>query len=98
MEDIKIILKEHQEDIKRHFGVLKEDLDQKIGLIAEQHGSIMTKLDSHSEMIASMKEDMEIVKINVELIKNSLKRKVDIDEFETLERRVGVLEAKSHGG
>ncbi|MBU3964147.1 hypothetical protein KJ562_00185 [Patescibacteria group bacterium] len=112
MENIKTILKEHQEEIKRHISVLKEDVDQKIGLIGEQHGSIIAKLDSHSEMIesmstrldshgemiASIKEDTEIVKINVELIKDSLKRKVDVDEFATLERRVGVLEARAHRG
>ncbi|MBU1045506.1 hypothetical protein KJ616_00040 [Patescibacteria group bacterium] len=145
MENIKTILEEHQEEIKRHISVLKEDFDQKIGLIGEQHGSIMAKidshgemiashgemiashgemiesmsarldshgemiashgemiesmsarLDSHGEMIASIKEDMEIVKINTELIKDSLKRKVDIDEFAILERRVGILEAKMH--
>jgi hypothetical protein len=96
MENIKTILKEHQEEIKRHIGVLKEDFDQKLGFIGEQHESIITRLDSHTEIIASIKEDMEIVKINVELIKDSLKRKVDIDEFATLERRVGVLEAKMH--
>jgi polyhydroxyalkanoate synthesis regulator phasin len=46
-------------------------------------------------MITSIKEDIEIMKIDVAFIKNSLKKKVDVEEFEALERRVAILEAKS---
>jgi len=45
-------------------------------------------------MIVSMKEDIEITKVDVEFIKNSLKRKVDVDEFSVLEKRVAALESK----
>ena len=103
MEDIKTLLKEHREelrkdiseDIKRHIDVLGEDFDGKVSLIAEQYNSIKERLDSHSEMIASIKEDIEIMKVDVEFIKNSLKKKVDVEEFEALEKRVIILEAKS---
>jgi peptidoglycan hydrolase CwlO-like protein len=109
MEDIKTLLKQQEERIKRHIDVLKEDFDSKVALIVEQYDSIIQRLDSHSEMIASMKEDIEImkgdmeimkkdievIKVNVTFIKNSLKKKVDVEEFEALERRVSILEAKS---
>ncbi|WP_179293931.1 hypothetical protein [Candidatus Methanoperedens nitratireducens] len=41
-----------------------------------------------------MKEDIGIMKTDMEFIKNSLKRKVDIDEFSVLEKRVAALESK----
>lgn len=95
MEDIKSLLKEQTEEIKRHADVLREDFDDKISLITEQYGSIKEKLDSHSEMIAAISENVEIMKVDVEFIKNSLKKKVDVEEFEALEKRVIILEAKS---
>jgi septal ring factor EnvC (AmiA/AmiB activator) len=106
MEDIKSLLKEQEkrieerieEKIKRHIDVLKEDFDSKVALIAEQYDSIRETLDSHSEMIASIKEDIDIMKGDIEVmkgditfIKNSLKKKVDVEEFEALERRVAIL-------
>jgi len=76
-----------------------EHMDDKISLVAEQYGDIkkdygdikMT-LDDHTEMIAKLTVNTEIVKTDVEFIKNSLKKKVDIDEFAALERRVALLE------
>jgi len=111
MEDIKILLQENnkeirkdieksvgesEERVRRHFDVVKEDFDSKVALIGEQHDSIIKKLDSHTEMIGAMKEDIEVTKINVEFIKSSLKKKVDLEEFESLESRVSLLEAKAH--
>ena len=52
-------------------------------------------LDSHTEMIGGLTMDMGIVKENIEFMKNSLKRKVDVEEFTALERRVAFLEKKS---
>jgi hypothetical protein len=51
-------------------------------------------LDYHTEMIRSMKEDIGIIKTDMEFVKNSLKRKVDIEEFSALEKRVAALESK----
>ncbi len=56
--------------------------------------SFKETLDSHTEMIVSLKEDMDIVKTDMEFVKNSLRRKVDIEEFTVLERRVAALESK----
>jgi hypothetical protein len=38
-------------------------------------------------MIGSMKEDIGIIKTDVEIVKNSLKRQVDIEEFSVLEKK-----------
>lgn len=98
MEDIKTLLKEYNEDIKRHVDVLKEDFDSKVQLITEQYDSIIKRLDSHDEKLVSMEKNIEIIKVDIAFIKNGLKRKVDLEEFEALERRVVILEAKSRSG
>ena len=95
MEDIKTLLKEHTEEVKRHIDVLKEDFDGKVRLIAEQYASIEDALGSHTKIMVSIKEDIEIMKVDIEFIKNSLKRKVDIEEFEALEKRIAILESKT---
>jgi chromosome segregation ATPase len=146
MEDIKTLLKEQEERIKRHIDVLKEDFDSKVALIVEQYDLIIKRLDAHDEKFAlidkkldsyevkfvsidekltshgkrlasiekkldshevrlasiesklvSIEKDIEIMKVDISFIKNSLKKKVDVEEFEALEKRVAILEAKMRG-
>lgn len=96
------------EDMKRHLGALTEDFQGKVKGVAEQFHGLNTKLDSHgkrfdtieaklnshTEMIGRLTEDVTIIKDNVEFLKSGLKKKVDYDEFMALERRTRVLEAK----
>ena len=107
-KELKQILKEQSEDFKRHTSTLAEDFHSQVKLISEQYGSIKETLDAHTaditsikgtldyhtEMIGSIKEDVEIIKTDMEIVKNSLKRKVDIEEFSVLEKRVDALESK----
>ena len=53
---------------------------------------IRKKID---DMDKEMGERMERMEDNVEIIKMSLKRKVDTEEFEALEKRVMLLERKA---
>ncbi len=46
------------------------------------------------EMTAQNTENIEIIKSDIEFIKNSLRKKVDIDEFAVLGKRVALLERK----
>jgi|SRR3989344_6030478 len=92
----------------RGLGVMMEHMGDQIKLIAEQHGDIVKTLHSHTVMIGHMQEeikniqvdmamtrsDIEIMKADMEFIKHGLKRKVDTEEFATLERRVALLERK----
>jgi len=85
----------------RRLGTLIEHVDGNVGLIAEQQGdikkdisSIKKTLNAHTEMIGKLMVDMEIVKTDIEFIKHSFKKKVDIDEFAALERRVLLLEKR----
>jgi len=98
---LKRILKEHQKhsdakfnELKRYFGVAREDFDSKVKLIAEQYDTIIEKLDFHEARLVSIEKNIEIMKVDISFIKNGLKKKVDVEEFEALERRIAILEAK----
>jgi hypothetical protein len=107
-EHVDIKLKEQREEYQRYIGVVSEDFHKQIKIIAEQHGSIIKRLDTHTEMmgeltvklerlrleIEKIKKDIEIIKLDIQFIKHELKRKVDRDEFEALEKRVALLEMK----
>lgn len=83
------------EDIKRYIGIVSEDFQGQVKVISEQYGDITKKLDSHTEMIGRMAEDIEVIKANVEFLKGGMKKKVDYDEFLALERRLSLLESKA---
>jgi len=95
MEDIKTLLKEQTEEIKRHMDVLGEDFDNKTGLLVESVSGIQEQLVALKEMVAKNTEDIEVIKSDAQIIKQSLKRKVDLEEFEALEKRIVALETKS---
>jgi len=84
---LKEILTEQRTEYQHFMGIMKEDIDSKFQLIGEQ-------LSSHTEMISSLMEDMSIVKSDLQIVKSELKRKVDYDEFDTLVKRVSLLESK----
>jgi len=99
--ELKKILSGQRENYQRYLGLLKEGFDGKVKTIAEQYTDIRKTLASHSKTLAShskilvlIQEDIEITKVDIEFIKNSLKKKVDLEEFEALEKRVLILESK----
>ena len=82
------------EEVKRHFDVVAEDLSSKIKLIAESVSGIQEQLIAIRDMVAKNTEDIEVIKMDAESIKQMLRRKVDIEEFEMLEKRVLAVESK----
>jgi len=64
-------------------------------LMAESIMSIHDKIDALTEMVGKNTEDIEIIKLNMELIRGDLKTKVDREEFRALEKRVFFLERKA---
>jgi hypothetical protein len=73
---------------------LVEGLRSDFRVVAEVVTSHNDKLDAVMEMVAQNTEDIAIMKTDLSFIKQNLKRKVDIDEFEVLEKRVLFLENK----
>lgn len=81
-------------EIKRHMSALSEDFQSRVAVIGEQYTGIQKTLGSNTEMIARLAEDVEIIKSNVEFLKGGMKKKVDYDEFISLERRLSLVETK----
>ena len=85
----------------RRLGVVLEHVDGKVSLVAEQYGDIQKdigvirkNLDTQTRMLGKLTLDVEIVKEDIEFIKSGFKKKVDLDEFTMLERRVSLLEKR----
>jgi hypothetical protein len=74
--------------------VVAEDLKDNLKIIAEQVATNTEKLQEHDLRFNKIDETLEIIKLDIEFIKNELKQKVSRDEFAALERRVSMLEAK----
>ena len=76
----------------RRLGVVVEDIRDSIQLLAESVSGIQSQLISIRDMVAKNAADIEVMKMNIELIKHSLKQKADNADLSALERRVSLLE------
>ncbi len=110
MDETKIInlIKDQNEENRRHQKMLLEEFNKNNRVIADVQIEQGKKLKNIADKIESIinKQDHYDIKINallemvatntedLETIKGMLKRKVDIDEFEILVKRVAVLETK----
>lgn len=94
MEITKKDLKKQTEEIKRYNDILYEKFKDDIKVIGEGWDGTKEKVDSTFEMVGEMKMDIEVIKSDISFIKNSLKQKVDKDEFMSLEKRVILLDNK----
>lgn len=88
---------------ERHFGKVLEDIDSKLGLVAEGVGTLDKKIDRHYGEFQEFRKEVderfnevdykfELVFDELRLIRNELKEKVGRDEFALLEKRVIALE------
>jgi len=96
---LKEILTEQREEFQRfsdtqkkeffHFmGIMKEETNTQFQLMGEQFQGI-------KETLGTLMEDVTIIKTDIQFLKSALKKKVDYDEFESLEKRVLLLESRA---
>ncbi len=69
-----------------------ESLDSKLDLVLELADVHTKDISAVKESVASVQEDIEVIKLDIQFIKNDLKKKVSMDEFVALEKRVALLE------
>ena len=75
-----------------------ESLDSKLDLVLEMVGSNtedITDLKIMEKSVEVIQEDIQVIKIGIEFIKQGFKKKVDVEEFAVLEKRVSILENRS---
>jgi chromosome segregation ATPase len=69
-------------------------IEEKLQEHDSRFNKIEEKLQEHDSRLTKIDETLEVIKLDIEFIKNELKQKVSRDEFAALERRVAILEAK----
>ena len=86
------------DNVEGRFGGMEnkfEKMQQTLDGHTEMIGKLAVVQESHTEMISKLTNNMEIVKSDIQIIKNSIKAKVDTDDFAALERRVMLLERRA---
>jgi dynactin complex subunit len=106
---LKEVLTEQREEYQRHLDVVVENFSDQIKLLAESlvstredlKGEISSareelkgNIETIREMVAKNTEDITIIRSDIEVIKKNLRLKVDLEDFQALEKRVAVLESK----
>ncbi len=91
---LKKILSGERREYQRYLGVLAENFESQIKLVAESTAGIQEQLIALRDMVAINTENIEIMKTDLHIIKNDLKDKTDRDELRALEKRVLSLERK----
>jgi molybdopterin converting factor small subunit len=91
---LKEILTKQRESYQHYLGVLTENFESQVKLVAESVSGIQDQLIAIRDMVAKNTEDIEMIKMNVNVIKNDLKEKINRDEFAVLEKRIFFLEKK----
>lgn len=100
--------KELKEDYNRQGKFILDEFKHQTSIIAEQYTSLNKKVDNMGNKLdATFEEvgklrvnvgknttDIEIIKQDTQIIKSGLKQKVDLKEFEALEKRVILPERK----
>ena len=76
------------EDVKRHIGVLTEDFDSKVQLIAEQYESIIQRLDHVEAKLGRAGDDLIEIKDNMTYSHKHEDLKVRVD---ILEEKAGII-------
>ena len=74
--------------------MVAERIEDKIGVVGEQVGTNTEKITSLQKDMSQVKENLQIIKLDIGFIKNELKQKVFHYEFTVLEKRVIILEVK----
>jgi len=92
---LQAILTKERKEFQRYVGVLGDSFSSQVKLVAESLSGIQKQLVAIREMVAKNTEDIEMMKMDLHLIKHDLKNKVGYDEFAILERRVVMLETKA---
>jgi len=82
-KQLKDILKSQREEYQRYLGVLAESLT-----------GTQEQLVALREMVAKNTEDIEIMRMDLHIIKDDLIEKISREEFKIIEKRVDLLEKK----
>lgn len=91
---LKEILISQRGEYQRYLGVLAENFESQIKLIIESLKGTQDQLVALREMVAKNTEDLEIIRMDLHIIKDDLIEKISREEFKIIEKRIDLLEKK----
>ena len=93
-EKLKDILKNQREEYQRYLGVLAENFESQLKLVIKSLKGTQDQLIALREMVAKNTEDIEIIRMDLHVIKDDLTEKISRADFKIIEKRVDLLEKK----
>ena len=91
-QNLKGVLREQREEYQRFLGVLAENFESQVKLIAESMEGMQKQLISIRDMVAKNTEDIEEIAAELHIAKSADGRRVTREEVELLEKRIARLE------
>jgi hypothetical protein len=88
------ILKNQREEYQRYLGVLAENFGSQLKLIVESLSGTQNQLVALREMVAKNTEDLEIMRMDLHILKDNLTEKISREEFKIIEKRIDLLEKR----
>jgi len=93
-EKLKEILKSQREEYQQYLGVLAENFGSQLKLVIESLKGTQNQLVALREMVAKNTEDLEIVRMDLHILKDNLTEKISREEFKIIEKRIDLLEKR----
>ena len=93
-KELKKILISQREEYQRYLGVLAENFESQLKLVAESLRGTQDQLVALREMVAKNTEDLEIIRMDLHIIKDDLIEKISREEFKIIEKRIDLLEKR----
>lgn len=93
-KELKEILKSQREEYQQYLGVLAENFESQLKLVAESLRGTQEQLVALREMVAKNTEDIEIIRMDLHIIKDDLIEKISREEFKIIEKRIDLLEKR----
>ena len=88
------ILKNQREEYQRYLGVLAENFGSQLKLIVESLSGTQNQLVALRKMVAKNTEDLEIMRMDLHILKDNLTEKISREEFKIIEKRIDLLEKR----
>jgi len=93
-KELKEILISQREEYQQYLGVLAENFESQLKLVIESLKGTQDQLVALREMVAKNTEDLEIIKMDLHIIKDDLTEKISREEFKIIEKRIDLLEKR----
>jgi hypothetical protein len=93
-KELKDILEGQRKEYQKYLGVLTENFDSKLRLVVDSLTGVQEQLIALREMVAKNTEDIEIMKMDLHIIKDDLIEKISRADFKIMEKRIDLIEKR----